>query len=204
MRRSEAPSYPPTSRYALACISSLIAPGITRGDHLSILQSSVVLHVFLCRHSIESLPMLWIRLHSIRWTCQGQKHIVDFHCLQHLLQLRSVRSVVCVPNAKGFEARKGKCIDAAMAAIPQYMLGCMQGRLRWQDLLLSRLTERTKLVGPTISCESSPKNGDVNGEWRTNPHVQSVFAMDKVTPPPSPPPPPHPQHRFCGSVMSRP
>lgn len=55
-----------------------------------------------------------------------------------------------------------------------------QGRLRWQDLLLSRLTEQTKLVGPTISCESSPKDGDVNGEWRTNPHVQSVFAMDKV------------------------
>ena len=52
--------------------------------------------------------------------------------------------------------------------------------MRWQDLLLSRLTEQTKLVGPTISCESSPKGGDVNGEWRTNPHVQSVFAMDKV------------------------
>ncbi|KAK9848558.1 hypothetical protein WJX84_002458 [Apatococcus fuscideae] len=60
--------------------------------------------------------------------------------------------------------------------IPPYL----QGRLRWQDLLLSRLTEQTKLVGPTISCESSPKGGDVNGEWRTNPHVQSVFAMDKV------------------------
>ena len=55
------------------------------------------------------------------------------------------------------------------------------GRLRWQDLLLSRLTERTKLVGPTISCESSPKGGNVNGEWRRNPHIQSVFAMDKVS-----------------------
>ncbi len=73
----------------------------------------------------------------------------------------------------------------------------MQGRLRWQDLLLSRLTERTKLVGPTISCESSPKNGDVNGEWRTNPHVQSVFAMDKVKAPPPPPPPPLPCCGLC-------
>ena len=56
----------------------------------------------------------------------------------------------------------------------------MQGRMRWQDLLLSRLTEKVKLVGPTISCEGSPQGGSVNGHWRTNPHVQSVFAMDKV------------------------
>ena len=57
--------------------------------------------------------------------------------------------------------------------------------MRWQDLLVSRITADVKLVGPTISCEGSPKEGNVNGEWRTNPHVQSyVVATDRVRPPP--------------------
>jgi translation initiation factor eIF-2B subunit epsilon len=38
-----------------------------------------------------------------------------------------------------------------------------------------------KLVGPTISCEGTPLDGDVKGVWRRNPHVQSyVVAMDSV------------------------
>ena len=61
----------------------------------------------------------------------------------------------------------------------------LQGRVRWQDLLISRITNDVKLVGPTISCEGSPKEGNVNGEWRTNPHVQSyVVATDRVRPQP--------------------
>ena len=57
----------------------------------------------------------------------------------------------------------------------------LQGKLKWQDVLTSRLTDDIKLVGPTISCEGSPKGGDKDGEWRTNPHVQSyVVATDKV------------------------
>lgn len=57
----------------------------------------------------------------------------------------------------------------------------MQGKVRWQDLLISRLSDKIKLVGPTISCEGSPKDGDVHSEWRINPHVQSyVVATDKV------------------------
>jgi translation initiation factor eIF-2B subunit epsilon len=28
-------------------------------------------------------------------------------------------------------------------------------------------------VGPTISCEASPFQGNVQNPWRTNPHVQS-------------------------------
>ena len=56
-----------------------------------------------------------------------------------------------------------------------------QGHKRWHELITSRITDTVKLVGPTISCEGSPKDGNVNGEWRTNPHVQSyVLATDQV------------------------
>lgn len=52
---------------------------------------------------------------------------------------------------------------------------------RWQDLLINKLSDRVKLVGPTISCEGSPYQGNVKGEWRANPHVQSyVLATDQV------------------------
>ena len=38
-----------------------------------------------------------------------------------------------------------------------------------------------KLVGPTISCEGSPLDGDQKGVWRRNPHVQSyVVATDRI------------------------
>ena len=57
----------------------------------------------------------------------------------------------------------------------------LQGHKRWHELITSRLTDTVKLVGPTISCEGSPRDGNVNGEWRTNPHVQSyVLATDQV------------------------
>eukprot|EP00891_Asterochloris_glomerata_P006722 jgi/Astpho2/6722/Aster-06741 len=61
--------------------------------------------------------------------------------------------------------------------IPPYL----QGKVRWQATLTSKLSDTVKLVGPTISCEGSPKDGIVDGEWRTNPHVQSyVVATDQV------------------------
>lgn len=57
----------------------------------------------------------------------------------------------------------------------------MKGLASWQQLLLSRINDDVKLVGPTISCEGSPFQGDVSAEWRTNPHVQSyVLATDQV------------------------
>lgn len=56
-----------------------------------------------------------------------------------------------------------------------------QGQARWHELITGRITDSVKLVGPTISCEGSPKDGNVDGEWRTNPHVQSyVLATDQV------------------------
>lgn len=61
--------------------------------------------------------------------------------------------------------------------LPAYLWG----KVRWQDIFISRLSDSIKLVGPTISCEGSPKDGDVNGTWRTNPHVQSyVVVTDKI------------------------
>ena len=59
--------------------------------------------------------------------------------------------------------------------------GGLQGHKRWHELITSRITDTVKLVGPTISCEGSPQDGNVNGQWRTNPHVQSyVLATDQV------------------------
>ena len=56
----------------------------------------------------------------------------------------------------------------------------MQKSLPWHRLLTQRLSEDVKLVGPVISCEGSPYQGNVTDHWRTNPHVQSyVLAMDQ-------------------------
>lgn len=61
--------------------------------------------------------------------------------------------------------------------IPPYA----QNQTRWQDLMVGKLSESVRLVGPTISCEGSPYKGDVQGEWRSNPHVQSyVLATDRA------------------------
>ena len=52
--------------------------------------------------------------------------------------------------------------------------------LPWHRLLTHRLSKDVKLVGPVISCEGSPYQGNVTDHWRTNPHVQSyVLAMDQ-------------------------
>jgi hypothetical protein len=54
-------------------------------------------------------------------------------------------------------------------------------RGHWTDPFLSLLRGRVKLVGPTISCEGSPFQGNVQGHWRKNPHVQSyAFATDII------------------------
>lgn len=53
--------------------------------------------------------------------------------------------------------------------------------LHWAEPFLSRLSSTVKLVGPTISCEGTPLDGDMKGVWRRNPHVQSyVVATDRV------------------------
>lgn len=57
----------------------------------------------------------------------------------------------------------------------------LQGYVHWTEPFTSRLVGDVKLVGPTISCEGSPLNGDFRGKWRHNPHVQSyVVATDQV------------------------
>lgn len=64
-----------------------------------------------------------------------------------------------------------------------YAHGCprLQGHVHWSDVLLSKVTDTVKLVGPTINCEGSPPSGNVDGEWRRNPHVQSyLVATDRV------------------------
>ena len=55
-----------------------------------------------------------------------------------------------------------------------------QVSLTWHRLLTQRLSDTIKLVGPIISCEGAAYRGNISGQWRTNPHVQSyVLAMDK-------------------------
>lgn len=62
-----------------------------------------------------------------------------------------------------------------------YLPPAMQGLISWQELLLNKIAGNVKLVGSTISCEGSPFEGNIAGEWRTNPHVQSyVIATDQV------------------------
>ncbi|KAL6766934.1 hypothetical protein ACKKBG_A37960 [Auxenochlorella protothecoides x Auxenochlorella symbiontica] len=54
--------------------------------------------------------------------------------------------------------------------------------LHWTEVLTSRLTDQVKLVGSTISCEGTWKDGVLTGEKRQNPHIQSyVVAMDQVS-----------------------
>ena len=56
----------------------------------------------------------------------------------------------------------------------------VQKHLPWHRLRTQRLSSDVKLVGPVISCEGSPYQGNVTDHWRTNPHVQSyVLAMDQ-------------------------
>lgn len=64
---------------------------------------------------------------------------------------------------------------------PWFVVCDTQGRIHWTQPFLRRLVGNVKVVGPTISCEGSPINGDMQGKWRRNPHVQSyVVATDRV------------------------
>lgn len=82
-----------------------------------------------------------------------------------------------VLNGKAVVGILEYAVRPATDAIPV----CVKGKLHWTLPLLSRLTRHVKLVGPTISCEGSPLNGDFSGKWRHNPHVQSyVVATDQV------------------------
>ena len=51
----------------------------------------------------------------------------------------------------------------------------------WHKRLTSLFDNDTHLVGPTISCEGTPFEGNPNGEWRAAPHVQShAVAVNQV------------------------
>lgn len=53
--------------------------------------------------------------------------------------------------------------------------------LHWSHAFTSRINDENKLVGATISCEGSWKDGVLTGEHRQNPHVQSyIVAMDQI------------------------
>jgi hypothetical protein len=57
----------------------------------------------------------------------------------------------------------------------------LQVSVHWSRILVSRLSERVKLVGSTVSCETAWMGGDTSRESRQNPHVQSyIIATDQV------------------------
>lgn len=56
-----------------------------------------------------------------------------------------------------------------------------QDNMHWADVLISRLNDEIKLVGPTISCEGNRIAPGPSG-IRANPHVQSyLLALDRVS-----------------------
>jgi hypothetical protein len=82
-------------------------------------------------------------------------------------------------------ARAGACLPDKMcfvsARATRSPASAVQGVVHWTQPFTSRLTADVKLVGPTISCEGSPLNGDFRGKWHRNPHVQSyVVVTDHV------------------------
>ena len=51
----------------------------------------------------------------------------------------------------------------------------------WSRIFTDKLNDKVKLVGSTISCEGAPLGGNIDNEWRQNPHVQSyVLATDQI------------------------
>ena len=51
----------------------------------------------------------------------------------------------------------------------------------WHKKLTGRFDNDTRMVGPIISCEGTPYQGDPDREWRVVPHVQShAIAVDQV------------------------
>lgn len=60
-------------------------------------------------------------------------------------------------------------------------LHLLQKFVHWSSILTSRLTDKVKLVGSTISCEGTFLHGNLTAERRQNPHVQSyMMATDQV------------------------
>lgn len=56
-----------------------------------------------------------------------------------------------------------------------------QRDVHWSRAFTGRITDDTKLVGATISCESTLKDGDAKKGSRQNAHVQSyAMATDQV------------------------
>lgn len=54
----------------------------------------------------------------------------------------------------------------------------------WHKKLTGRFDNDTRMVGPIISCEGTPYQGDPDREWRVVPHVQShAIAVDQVRSP---------------------
>lgn len=60
-------------------------------------------------------------------------------------------------------------------------MGLQRETPAWHTKLTSQFDNDTRLVGPTISCEGTPYQGDPNAVWRAVPHVQShAIAVDQV------------------------
>ena len=55
----------------------------------------------------------------------------------------------------------------------------LQGRVHWLNVLLSKIKGAVKLVGPTINCQPSPREGNMT-DIRSNPHVQSYLVATDV------------------------
>jgi hypothetical protein len=61
------------------------------------------------------------------------------------------------------------------------MVGLQREVPAWHKLLTERLAGDVHMIGPTISCEGTPRDGSPAAEWRTLPHVQShAIAVDQV------------------------
>lgn len=53
--------------------------------------------------------------------------------------------------------------------------------LHWTEPLTRKLVGDVKMVGSFITCEGTPKGGEVAAEWRLNPYVlPHAWATDKV------------------------
>ncbi|CAL8468255.1 g7794 [Coccomyxa elongata] len=60
------------------------------------------------------------------------------------------------------------------------MVGLQREVPAWHKRLSERLSGEVHMVGPTISCEGTPRDGGPAAEWRTLPHVQShAIAIDQ-------------------------
>lgn len=73
------------------------------------------------------------------------------------------------------------CVRQAKEGIRK-MVGLQREVPAWHKRLTERLSGEVHMVGPTISCEGTPRDGGPAAEWRTLPHVQShAIAVDQVS-----------------------